>query len=188
MASETGIANLALQKLGDEGEISSLDEDTRAARSVAACFADMRDAVLRDHPWDFARHRVQLPALSSGPAWGGLTAFQKPADFIRFILTERDSPYSLEGDAILAPQGGPLNLLYVRRVTDTGRFDPLFVEALAARIAQQVAIQITGQVGIRDRVAREYEAALSSAKRVNGQEDAPQDLAEDDWLLSRNRP
>ena len=188
MASATGIANLALQKLGDESEISDLLENSRAARAMAGCFDDMRDAVLRDHPWDFARHRVQLPALADAVTWGGWTAFQKPADFIRFVEVEWNRHYLLEGDTILARHGGPLNLLYIRRIADTGRFDPLFADALACRLAMQTAIQLTGSAAVRESVEREYQRSLMTAKRVNGQEDAPETIAEDDWILARERP
>ncbi|MFA5580507.1 MAG: hypothetical protein WDA25_00980 [Paracoccaceae bacterium] len=187
MASIIGIANLALEKLGDEGEINSLEEDSRAARAVNACFADMRDAVLRDHPWDFARHRVQLPALVDAPAWGGWTAFQKPADFIRFVEVEWHRHYLLEGQAIMARHAGPLNLLYIRRIEDAGLFDPLFVDALACRIALQVAMKITGSLDMKQAMEGEYRLSLAAAKRVNGQEDAPELLAEDDWILARER-
>lgn len=188
MASAVGIANLALARLGDEGEILSLAEDTRAARAVAACFDDMRDAVLRDHPWDFARHRARLPALIDAPAWGGWTAFQKPADFIRFVEVEWSRTYRLEGQTVLARHAGPLHLLYVRRVTDTGLFDPLFVEALAAKIALHIAIRITGSMQVQQAMEGAYARALASAKRVNGQEDEPERIAEDDWILARERP
>lgn len=187
MASAVEIANLALEKLGDEGEIISLDEDSRAARAVNACFAMMRDAVLRDHPWDFARHRVSLAASTEQPAWGGWTAFPKPADFIRFVEEEKDQSYRLEGRAILAMTAGPLNILYIRRVENTGEFDPLFVDALACRIAWQVAKKITGSTAAREAAWQEYEATLRKAARVNGQEDEPQDIREDDWVLARER-
>jgi hypothetical protein len=189
MASAVEIANLALEKIGDEGEINSLDEDSRAARAVNACFAAMRDAVLRAHPWDFARTRASLPELAEKPAgwWGTETLFQKPADFIRFVELDDERRYRLEGSMILVHGPGPLNILYIRRVEDTGRFDPLFVEALAARIAMQVAKKITGSDSAKARAEEEYIAQLRTAKAVNGIEDAPQDMPADDWVLARER-
>jgi hypothetical protein len=185
MASATRIANMALGKLGDEGEIISLTEDSRAARAVNDCFDDMRDLVLRDHVWDFARHRVQLAAVTEAVVWGGWTAFQKPADFIRFVEVEHDQDYLLEGDHILARTAGPLNLLYIRRITDTGRFDPLFTDALACRIAAQIAKKITGSDAAKDAAMDEYRLALASARAVNGKEDRPQEIAEDEWIVAR---
>lgn len=187
MTSIVRIANLALQKLGDEGELTSLSDDTRAARAVNDCFDAMRDAVLRDHVWDFARHRALLPALIDAPVWGGWTAFQKPADFIRFVELDAAQLYQLEGAWILAREKGPLKLLYIRRVADSGLFDPLFVEALACRIAAQIAVKITGSTTAAEEAQSAYVRALATAKRVNGQEDMPQPLAEDDWVQARER-
>lgn len=186
MASIVRIANMALAQLGDEGELTSLTEDTRAARAVNDCFDEMRDLLLRAHPWDFARARAQLPALAAAPVWGGWTAFQKPADFLRFVELDADRRYLLEGQTILARQKGPLNLLYIRRVTDSGAFDPLFTDALAARIAMQVAVKITGSTTAQEAAEARYQRALAEARRVNGQEDRPRSLPDDDWLLARN--
>lgn len=187
MASAVEIANLALEKIGDEGEIISLDEDSRAARAVNACWAMMRDAVLRAHPWDFARTRATLPALAEKPAgwWGDGNLFQKPADFIRFVELEDDKLYRLEGQWIIADTAGPLQILYIRRVEDTGLYDPLFADALAARIAMQVAKKITGSDSAKTRAAEEYELTLRTAKEVNGKEDAPQDMPQDPWVTAR---
>lgn len=185
MASETEIANLALQKMGDEGEINNLSDDTRAARAIRACFGAMRDATLREHVWDFARRRASLPALAEPLTWGGQTPFQKPADFLRFVEEEDARRYLLEGETILADGGGPLNILYIARIEETGRFDPLFTDALACRIGWQVALQITGSKGIKEQMWAEYGEALRAAKTVNGREDQPVDVAEDSWVTAR---
>lgn len=187
MASAVEIANLALEKIGDEGEITSLTEDSRAARAVNACWATMRDAVLRAHPWDFARTRAALPALAEKPIgwWGDANLFQKPADFIRFVELDDSKRYSLEGPYIVADAPAPLNILYIRRVEDTGLYDPLFVDALACRIAMQVAKKITGSDAAKERAAEEYVLSLRTAKGVNGMEDAPQDMPQDDWVTAR---
>lgn len=185
MASMVEIANLALAKLGDEGDITALDDDSRAARAVAACFGPMRDAVLRDHPWDFARTRARLAADAAPVPWGDWTAFPRPADFLRFVDEADGQAYRMEGGRILAMTSGPLDILYIRRVEDTGLYDPLFVDALAARIAFQIALKITGSAAVQQAKWEEYRQLLATAKRVNGQEDAPVDTWEDDWIVAR---
>ncbi len=185
MAAATEIANLALEKLGDEGEISDLGEDTRAARAVNACFASMRDAVLRDHPWNFATRRVQLPALTAAVSWGGWTAFQLPTDFLRLLEIDGDPDWQVEGDQVLVQNGGPLNLRYTARIEDTARFDPLFTEALACRIACQIAIRITGSASVQERALALYARALADAKRVDGQDNPPDEMPDTSWMQAR---
>lgn len=184
MPSDVEIANLALAKLGDEGEISALTEDSRAARAINGCYAAMRDAVLRDHPWNFATRRVQLAPLLDAPAWGGLNAFELPADFLRLLEAEGDPDWQIEGRTILAATS-VLNLRYTARIEDSGLYDPLFAEALACRIAQQLALRITGSSTVLADAARAYQLALAAAKRVDGQDNPPEPFPIDDWAIAR---
>lgn len=187
MFSATAIGNLALTKLGDEGEISSLEEDTRAARAVNSCFAMMRDAVLRAHPWNFATRRAQLPPLAVPPAghWGGASVFPLPTDFLRLQEIEGDPAWQLEGGNLLVSTTGAVNIRYTARVTDTGEFDPLFAEALACRIAAQIALRITGNASAKEGAEAQYRQALLDAKRVDGQDNPPDEFPETSWVLSR---
>ena len=69
MASETEIANAALDKLG-EPPLTSFDDESRGARLAKRTYADLRDALLREYPWNFAMHRAELAADEDGPEWG----------------------------------------------------------------------------------------------------------------------
>jgi hypothetical protein len=55
--SQTRVANHALQKLGAQ-LISSMNEDTREARTVNACYSILRDRELRAHSWNFSIKRL----------------------------------------------------------------------------------------------------------------------------------
>lgn len=185
MASDVEIANLALVTIGDDETLITLGADTRQGRAIQAVFAPMRDAVLRAHPWNFAMTRAALPALATAPAFGYTYAYQLPADWLRFYETADFAPYAVESGLLLTDSSPPLNIRYIRRVVDTGAFDPLFVVALAAKIAAQVAQRLTGSATIRANAMDDYAAAMAEAKKVDGQENPPEDLLEDDWVLSR---
>lgn len=195
MASAVEIGNLALSKLGDEGEITSLEENTRAARAINGCFTAMRDAVLRAHPWNFATRRAQLPALADAVVWGDWTAFSLPTDFLRLLEVDgtdaqkigafNDPFWQIEGQQILARRGGPLNIRYTARITESGLWDALFAEALACRIAMQVAVRITGNLSAQQQAERMYKAALAEAKGVDGQDNPAEELPDSEWFLSR---
>lgn len=185
MASAVDIANLALVTLGEEEGLITLSQDTRAARAILAVFDLLRDAVLRAHPWNFAMTREALPALANAPVFGYAYAYQLPADWVRFIEPQDYEPFAIEGGMVLTDCPPPLHIRYVRRVTDTGLFDALFVQALAARIAAQVAQRLTGSDSIRRTAMDAYTAAITEAKGVDGRENPPDDPLEDDWLLAR---
>jgi hypothetical protein len=194
MASAVEIANLALSKLGDEGEITSLEENTRAARTINGCFVAMRDAVLRDHPWNFATRRAQLPALADAVVWGDWTAFSQPADFIRLLEVDGTDAqqigfgqtwWQIEGRQILARRPGPLNIRYTARIEESGLWDALFVEALACRIAMQSALRLTGSQETLRAMRQLYKDALGLAKQVDGQDNPAEELPDSHWFLSR---
>lgn len=73
--SDTGIANVALARLGAK-RISAISEDTENARLINAVYGTLRDEVLRAHPWNFAIKRV-IPGLvySEPNAWATDTAY-----------------------------------------------------------------------------------------------------------------
>ena len=63
MASETQIAKLALQHVGDRYDISDLTEESVEAEQVNLIFDDTRDWLLRQHPWGFAKKFATPSAL-----------------------------------------------------------------------------------------------------------------------------
>lgn len=185
MTSAVQIANLALVTLGDDEALVELNSDTRAGRTILAVFEPLRDAVLRAHPWNFAMTRASLPALIDPPAFGYAYAYQLPADWLRFVDPDEYQPYSIESGLLLTDAEPPFNIRYIRRVTDTGLFDAMFVQALATRIAWAVAQRLTGSAQIKADAERAHLAVMADAKKVDGQENPPDDYPEDDWVLAR---
>ena len=90
MASDVGIANAALRKLG-QSPITSFSEANKAGRIANERFAESRDALLAEHPWNFALKRVSLAASATAPEWGYNNAFPLPTDYIRMYEVEGES-------------------------------------------------------------------------------------------------
>ena len=84
------IVNRALGLLGAEF-ITSLTEDTKAARFSNELFDDTRDSIFRLHPWNSCIKRASLSLLSSTPAYYFTKEFQLPGDFIRIHQPEDDT-------------------------------------------------------------------------------------------------
>ena len=59
MTTDVDIVNAALIRLG-ERTIASLADAVKPAQLANAIFAELRDALLREHPWNFAVRRTQL--------------------------------------------------------------------------------------------------------------------------------
>jgi len=182
--SETAVGNAALAKLG-QGAVLSFEEADERARWLKARFADVRDLVLRANRWSFALARARLSAQAEPPAFGWRRAFPLPADCLRLIEVAPVGDHALEGGAILADAEGPLEVRYVRRVADVGAWDGLFAEAVACRLALELAEKLTQSSGRREMALREYQMAVREAVRVNAIETPPETGADGAWLLAR---
>jgi hypothetical protein len=93
--------------------------------------------------------------------------------------------YSLEGNKILTDIGSPLKLRYISRVQDTTQWDAMFVEAVACRLAMEMAEDLTQSNTKRELAQAEYTAMLRSAIRASSIEQPAQDMPDNSWLLSR---
>ena len=94
MTTEVDIVNAALIKLG-ERTIASLTDAVKPAQLANAVYADLRDALLREHPWNFAMVRVSLAVRAARqPEAGRGTAYLLPdgaggaARCLRFVAVE----------------------------------------------------------------------------------------------------
>ncbi len=78
----------------------------------------------------------------------------------------------------------PLPLLYLARIEDPAYYPPLFVEALALRLAVKMCERITGAPNRRELVWKEYEQAVKLAKRTDYIQLPPQRPADNEWMES----
>ncbi len=192
MASKVSIANRALSKLGED-RILLLTDNNKAARTINQMYDDVVDAELRRHNWKFALKRSSLPALADAPAWGFSFQYPLPADFIKLVqvnefyarTNSQQALWSVESGLILTNLSAPLKVRYVWRVDNPGLFDPLFVEALACRLAMEACETLTQSETKFGRCAEQYKAALSEALRVDSIANPPDELPAGSWLDSR---
>lgn len=196
MASDVEICNQALTKLG-AARINDLADDTKQARALNAIFTVKRDALLAAQAWTFAIKRASIPALSTAPAYQWAAQFPLPTDCLRVIqvgeywtLYDTDSgpAFQIEADsvnsrpAILCDEASPLRLRYIYRVTNTGLYPPVFVEALACMLAAEVCEELTQNLSKREQAWQEFDRAIKQARRINAIEQPPQMTTDPSWI------
>lgn len=197
MASSVQIAKLALQHVGDRYDITSLDEATPEAEQVNLLFDDVRDMVLRQHPWKFAvKH--DSPAQLAGTVPGLWTyMFTYPSDCLKMI--EIVNPLGKDADPIefdvMLNSGGAKVVVcdveepefrYISRVTDSARFDPSFVMAFSLRLAQFLAVPLTGDRGLAEALRNEADRMMSMARADDANEGVEDDHRRDaSWIEAR---
>ena len=186
MTSIVEIGNIALVNLGED-TITSLSDDVKAARLINRRYAPIRDAVLRAHPWNCALERARLASTDPAPAWGPAVCYQMPTDCLRVLrVQDRAAAWKVEGRKIVTDAAAPLNILYVKQVTDPNAFDPLLIEAIAARLAADLAHPITQSTTLIQVMWDLYRQKLIEARGVDGQEGAGDEVIADAWLASRS--
>lgn len=185
MPSVVDLCNSALDKAG-HGAITSLDDNTKAARLCSRNWPLVRDRVLRAHPWNFAVKRTNLAADSVAPSWGFTAKFPLPSDLLR-LLEVRDlstDEFQVENGYIHA-NGTVLYIRYVARIEDPNAYDALFFDTAATRLAAELAEPLTQSTTKKKALLEEYDVFLDDAKRADGQENPPMAFEEDEWIEVR---
>lgn len=192
--SDVAICNLALDLLGAD-TISQIGENSKAGKLCQRNYEPLRDAVLRAYPWNSVTRRATLAKLDAAPAWGFANQYQLPEGpnperwlamaYVEGELEGTASRYKIEGRKLLSDDGPSLNILYIARITDPTLYDPLLVQAMAARIAWQLAFPITGERSVAADMANMYRALLLEARRRDAQEGTADPVEPTGWWDSR---
>lgn len=152
MASEVDICNLALARLGDNATVASIDppEGSAQAEHCARFYAIARDSLLEMHAWKFATRRVTLATLTVA-TWNWTYAYAEPSGALKLLAVlsataandadtqDFEAASDESGTAIVLTNQEDATLRYVARTTDTTKFSPLFVDALAWLMASYLA-------------------------------------------------
>lgn len=180
MISEVSICNQAMSWLG-ANEITSLDDPSKEAEYCRNNYPFLRDAVLEERMWTFATDRA-ISTVADRDAWGVQYQHPLPLEWLavyRVYCTPGNTPdqgwpakgWRREGDFILA-QESTIYMWGLKRIVDTGKFTQLFVQALAARMASDLAIPITENRQLQADMWGLYQNKLREAAARDGAQGA----------------
>lgn len=187
------ICNMALSLAGVTKRINSLDEPSVEAQQCKLYINISRDGLLQEHHWRFATKHAPL-ALSdeAHPHWQYVYTY--PTDCIRLIrvfceddLGGQEWLHTAYKNTALRPRtfelystkSGRVILCniekaygeYVSGAIDPMQYPPLFVEALAYRLAMELVVPLAaGNFGNRDKLAQYYMRALGKAIEADANE------------------
>lgn len=182
--SEAEICNLALTQVG-AARILSLNDNTVEARLCKDNYPQIRDRMLRSHPWKFAKVQASLALLTNPPVMRFSRSFQLPADCLRVFKMMGDTsyPWQIVGRQ-LHTDSDECYIEYVKRVT-VAEMDASFVEALYTELAYKLSFSLVQSVALRESLKVEARESLAAARSFNGQEGAGDRVYADSWLNSR---
>lgn len=181
MATVVSICNQAMGWLG-ANPITSLNDNTTESRLCSANYDDLRRAVLEDVAWTFAAGRMRLDAIAADDDvddWGERDRFKiknldKVITINRVYYDQKEDlqadDWIREGEYISIPALGSryLFIKYTKDIENPRLFPPGFVQALAARLAADLAIPITQSRQLQEDMWALYSAKVKSAAANDG--------------------
>lgn len=186
------VMNSALIKVGSD-PISSPTDNVRRAQICNTLFQYLADEVMGSSPWRFALRRTTLAPNSNTPPYGYQFSYDIPEDCLRLLYTpgevfdwevEDGGDWSDSETQILSNQS-TLQMKYIFRNTDVSTWDARFCEALAWRLAMELALALTQSVELKQEAEKSYEKALAEARSMNAVIGKQPVLIADVWSLAR---
>lgn len=187
MATELSIMNAALAHLGEELQLSdpTANPAPRQQRVFRGLLPDLRDAMLRKHPWLCAERRLTVTRmpLDAAPDWAFANAYLLPDDMLRLWDVDSDRPWQVgnwtERDgsnvvtsrqkALFAASAGPLNIRIVERIAYE-HLDTLVAEAMGYELASRAAGPLQADKALKKSLKDDAREALAMAVTVETSE------------------
>ena len=184
MLSVVSLCNTALTILGQTRHIVSLTEASTEARLCSLCYDKAREGLLCEYPWRFATMTSALSELTeSSSVWRHVYAVPSGCLFMQKVCAPEDTAQKAEPFDMGRTSSGPAVFtnvqnavgVYTFSVSDPLEFPPLFAEALAWRLALDLAVPLTGgKTSLREHLTQYYINARTQAVLKDANEfDAP---------------
>ena len=173
---QVDICNMALLRLGHDRTIADLEEQSAEAGYLRTFWDSTRRTVLRVHAWNFAVRTVALAALSeTSDEWDYV--YSLPAKALRVLeivnvyskAPESRIPYEIRAKKVYTDQESAV-LKYVEDISDENLFDSEFVDALAYRLAAEIAGPLTQDMSRQGRMFELYRLLIEEAKAGDASE------------------
>lgn len=187
--SKIEIINRALLKLG-EPPVSSLN-DVAFGKSYEIIYQDVKDLLLSSYPWRFAVGTKKLARLEE--KYGDRFMYQLPHDCLLLMRVfgvdgVRGSVaqnYEVVEDSIVTFIKDGVQIEYVKKIDDDMKFSMLFREAMATKIASELAMRIKHSLTIKQALESEFVALIRQAELNNEIIKDKELVPESSWVLVR---
>lgn len=193
MVAETDLVNAALRLVGGNS-ITSLSDGSNGANVASDIYEELRDDLLRSHPWNFATKRVKLAQSSVTPVSEFDYAYPVPSDWLRTVSVHDNDANTgtvyhkieLHENAIsVMCSSNEVWLRYVARVVDPNVMASDFRRTLVLSLARDMAIPIASSNSLYTNLANRAERKLAQARSTDGMGGFPERRPRGSWVESR---
>lgn len=168
-----GVINLALLKTALP-LATSLDECDWNASYI---FDIMAEQVLRAHSWGFAQRFAQFARASTAPSFGYANSYVMPADCLKVLsvwavsdVRAPKSEFRTSGRNVFT-HAAPCNAAYVARDLEPENWPPDFTDAVATRIAMEIAGLSAEKMALVPQLMQLYQYSLAQAQASDSREE-----------------
>ena len=199
--SEVAICNKALRYLG-AAEIVSLAQKTREADLCNQGYGEARNELLAAHYWSFATRYATLAPLYAGEEGatnaalqvlagtkGWSHAYRLPSDCLAVQRLLDGAAFAVAEGATLYTNACPAQAALSVLVKDPTRYPPLFIEALARRLAVSLAVALVNNARLEEAMMRRFQVAFETACLADAAQEGhlpnDGDALADPWIQAR---
>ena len=180
------ICNDALTLLGNS-PITSLAENTKAARLCSQFYASAGASVLRAYNWNCATARAELTADTEPPEFGFAIRYALPGDCLRVVAVSGNThEWKIENGYILT-NSAVVQIIYIKRIS-ASEMDVMLSEAVAVKLASLIAFPLTNSATVAKAMFDLYKEKLADAHTMDAFENGTgEHLASDTWINARGQ-
>ncbi len=196
--SEVAICNKALRYLG-AAEILSFAQNSREADLCLQGYTEARNELLAAHHWSFATRYTTLAPLGDDPLdaekapanaarFGYSCAYRLPMDCLAVQRLWDNEPYLLTENSVVYTDASPAKAVLTVMVDNPKVFPPLFVEALARRLAASLAVALVNNARLEQTMFQRFTVAFEAARLADAAQETPLHPTpdtEDPWIAAR---
>lgn len=158
------ICNLALGKIGS-AKITAFSD--KADVNLSTLYAQIRDRLLIQYPWNFARAREEIEPNDETPAFEWDYQYDLPMDYLgRPELYDTTAEFVIEGTTLLC-NDDVIQLKYTTQVTDVSLFTSFFVDCLVLAVAAELAVPITNDQTLKLSLLQELKVRVLDGMLLN---------------------
>jgi hypothetical protein len=177
--------------------LSSYDEDTKNGQYCRLLYPQIRNEVLAEWDWSEAGTYADLGDALTGGSVPEMAeweyAFSLPSDCLVFLRQTDEGDHTARYKCAVKKNVLFTNdltnddldsayIYYVAKVTDVSEYAPMLIEAIATKLASELAPIVAGDHKLAQALRKKYSEVLESAIDANQKEVYAEEDGDDSWL------